>query len=87
MLIETIALEKQQERQKGRKEGLFEGLMLSIESLLKSKFGEAGRPLVQEISDLHNVNAIQETLDAIVQAATLEHVTEFVTAKKKSLHN
>ena len=83
MLIETITLEKQHERQ----EGLFEGLMQGIESLVKNKFGEAATSLVQEISELHNVKAMQETLDAIVQAATLEQVKDFVLAKKKSLHN
>jgi len=99
MLLKTLAREHERFRQEGRLEGLqegleegrqegfFNGLFQAITTLLTSKFGHVEADLEQAIAGLHDVTALQETLEAIVQADTLDQVTEFVAAARKSLHN
>ena len=74
-------------RQEGLQQGLFNGLIQAITTLLANKFGQSGTDLVQDISTLHDVSVLQETLEAIVRANTVEQVREFVAAARKSRHN
>ncbi len=95
MLLNTLAREHERFRQEGMQQGIqqgmqqgvFKGLIQAISMLLESKFGNAGSELIRDISGLHDVNALQDTLEYVIHAASLPQVEEFVAASRKSLHN
>jgi hypothetical protein len=54
--------------------GIRKGMLLMLEKLLRSRFGEEGVQLLPAISDLENADKILAMHDAILKAATLEDI-------------
>ncbi len=70
--IERFALER------GRQEGLEEGLLKAIALGLELKFGAAGKRLLPKIQALHNVERLNALTRALKSAETIEKIKQLI---------
>ncbi len=70
--IERFALER------GRQEGLEEGLLKAIALGLELKFGAAGKRLLPKIQALHNVERLNALTRALKSAETIEEIKQLI---------
>jgi hypothetical protein len=67
-------------RQEWMKDGLREGLKPSLQALLEIKFGPKGLTVYPEIETTDRVELLQELVQVIKEAKTLEEVRQFLAA-------
>ncbi|MGB3239793.1 MAG: Rpn family recombination-promoting nuclease/putative transposase, partial [Geitlerinemataceae cyanobacterium] len=74
--VERLGIQKglEQGRQEGRQEGRIEGLLTSIELLLIVKFGTESLSVFPTISNIKNIDKLQELLTSLLTFNTVEEI-------------
>jgi len=70
--VERIGIEK------GRQEGLREGLLKAVALTLQSRFGQAGLELLPEIECIQNLATLEALTQAAITAQSLDELRPFI---------
>jgi hypothetical protein len=81
-IAERVGREKGKEE--GLQQGLQQGLLEGIEAWLNEKFGPAGRQLMSEVREIHDLELLRKVLDALSKSASPEDLRKLWKPGRRS---
>ena len=70
---------RQEGRQEGKQEGLWQGLIYGIEAIIDIKFGAEAKPLLAQISNIRDIDLLQNIQSFLKTAKTADEVKSYLT--------